>query len=223
MADPDAPELTEVEINGVKYMVDPAMAKSMVAQNDLENEKFEKAQKDSDARFNELAGSINQPEPTPIIAEPSDDDDDVRFLTEPRKVITEIVNEATAKTKDELREEYTKTSSEANFWKKFYELNDDLSDADIVVKGIFNKNYNEYAPLQIEKTMEKLGNDVREYLMSYKPKGKDPEKTPVEPGGNVVTSIFDQEAPKDEKIVTMGDQIKNRKKARRDKRLTGTK
>lgn len=223
MPEDDLNELVEIEINGETFMVPKSQALAMQAQHDQITSANEQAQKNMSEQIETLSQKVDGIEIPPVANVIPDDENDYEFLTNPNKVLDDREAKLKKEVKDELRTEYEQKQAEENFWANFYNKNKDLESSKIFVLAIFNRDYNKYKDMKIEETHDALAKDTREELLKSMPgKVKSKEEVPVlEGGGGIIASPFGQPtgAQKEEKVVPMSQQLKNRRTQRRNARL----
>lgn len=208
--EPDTVESTveEVTINGKKYSVD----KEMAAELKREQESSKARREEVERELQESRSNRQAPQP----AAQEEDDSDLVFR-DPAKFKENVKAEIRA----EYQQEQTRKSSQEEFWKGFYRVNNDLKiDDKWVAEKVIADQYDELASsgMSNAKIYERVGEMTRERILSLSGKGKgEPtnKARPVEGGSANPPKDEGVEAkPKVDGVRSISDVLKERKKAR---------
>jgi hypothetical protein len=122
--------------------------------------------------------------------------------------------------KSEIRQEYqartTADKAEDTFWNEFYQDNEDLKEHKLIVDAIIQRDVDELKPKPIAQIKKDVADRAREYLIKLNPQQKAESVHTETPSSTVIDK---QEKPVEEKVVTLSDQLRQKKESRYKARI----
>lgn len=203
----------EIEVDGKTYIVDKNTSEQIKKQEEMINKQNQ--------TIANLTLQVEKKHPEQITAQPDQKVDwEGLIFSNPEQAVELIeknilkkVDERDSNIKTELETKYEREQAEKKYWNEFYKDNKDLKDADFVVKAIFQQHWNELGPMTPNQASKRLAELSREAILKLVP-SNDSKSVQVE--GGATPSTKPSRTPEGEKIVTMGQIIRNRNKARRE-------
>lgn len=151
----------EVEVDGKKFQVPQEVAASIKAVREAEIAAKTNAEQAA-AREAELRRQLDaKPKPAATPGDQPKDEIETLLFTDPKAAVNKIKEDAKA----EMRAELSATNAQQAFWNSFYEKNDDLKDADIVVRGVFAREFEAMKPMTLEKARDHLAEQSKKELL----------------------------------------------------------
>lgn len=197
-----------VKVAGQEFKVSPEVAAAMAAREAEYSRDFSKQGEELGAlrRFKEE--SATQPS-TGAEEEP---DFNTQFFTDPKSALAELEERIVGR----VSEAYTKTKAQDSFWKGFYKDNDDLKDADIIVKAVMSQKWASVKDMPLVDAKKTIADASREYLLKAvgKKAGKAPKNDTIVEGGSGLGGAGGK-AKVDKGPQTLGEVIKGRQRARK--------
>jgi len=225
LKDGDTPDKTEtetIEINGMKYVVTPELAKSLKEQE----EKRQKEIEEEKERLQYTPKNYDPPKETPKPEEDQEFKAGDRLFEDPDGTLSAYEK----KIKDDMRKEYQaereKERQEAEsqrlleeFYQDFFKENPELKDNRELVELIFEKKYatwNQQYPGDLKKFKELLANEASGIILKNvkaEPNETPESQTVLEGGGQSVSTPAPKE--EEEKPNSLSGVLRQRREARR--------
>ncbi|MGI9489190.1 MAG: hypothetical protein ACR2RF_25545 [Geminicoccaceae bacterium] len=205
-----APELVAVKVGDQEVQVDKATAALIEAQN----QQFQ-TQLDELRKAPPTAAPAPAPEPA---AEPGETDWEKLMMDDPAGFANKIREDVTK----ELTSQYQATTAMRDFWGNFYDSNEDLKAHKTIVESVLNQNMGALGNLPATEASGKLADLTRETIVGLvkqfgpkDPKPPTPPRTAVEAGAGPAATPDASKPAEGEKVLTMTDALRERRKSRR--------
>lgn len=205
-----APEMVAVKVGDQEVQVDKNTAALIEAQNQQFRAELEELKK--------APASAPAPAPAPAPAsEPQETDWDNLLYNDPKAFAQKIRDDVT----QELTGQYNANTAMRDFWDNFYSQNDDLRGHKGIVESVMNQNMGSLGTLPATEASGKLAEMTRETIVGlvkqFGPKDPNPgsqQRTTVETGPGPASEPEPKPAGS-EKVLTMTDALRERRKKRR--------
>lgn len=148
-AAPAAPAQVEVEVDGQKFLVDAAVAKA------LQSKKEEPAQ-------------VTSPAQPAAPAKPEDKKIEIdveRMFSDPAGFVSDLTDRIKREVRAESEHKSALDKAREVFWGKFYADHEDLKDADLVVKTVMTRDFNEISVMPVDKQQGEIAERTRKELI----------------------------------------------------------
>lgn len=204
------PEPVEVTIGAKTVKVEPSVAEAI--------KEFQKSVADAGVatkdQLDRLTAQVAELTPkTPAKPASADTDLENLIFTNPKKAVQLIKDEI----RGELNAQLDSTKAQNEFWTEFYRQNDDLKDADWLVKSILQREMGKMSKMMVPDAMKYLAETVKGDILKLSGK-----KTKKEPGDQIEgANESTRKQPKEAETggetapTSITDVLKARKAARR--------
>ena len=210
--------MEEVDINGIKYLVTPEMARAMKSEKEanarLVRQREEEIQRQQQIIMQKQEAKQEQ-QPVESESTPLAD----RLFVEPDKVLAELessIEQRLTKKYEQAEEQKLRAQSEAEILRKFYaeffSKNPHLKDDEQLVKMVLQTNYHKWTSLDEQALMEELEKETTSTIIRHSKKEASDDVI-VEGVTNVTP--FNREPVKEEKTESLSSIMKKRAESRR--------
>lgn len=153
------------------------------------------------------------PEPPPV-REEADPDWEKELFANPNATIKKIMELSGKAVEDRLRAEYQRDRGTTEFWNEFYRRHADLRDDHDLVEMTLKSHLSELSDLPVDKGHERLAELTRARIMRYIGAARGGRKASAEGAGPSSSKRAPKE-PEEEKIRSISDILRERKRKRR--------
>lgn len=204
------PTAAEVEIAGKKYVVAPALAEALKAENAARQRELAEAR----AAAKPAPAASAAPATKPSIAD--------RIFTDPDAVLAEHEAAITAKVTKDLETKYAVAEQRKVFWSKFFTEHDDLKGDQEAVEFIMGRHYDELAALPVAEQNGRLADLTRKMLGNNAKVPGAGKTVTVEAGGHATTGSPTPPAteapPEGGNVASITQLLRNRRDQRHEAR-----